>query len=335
MTPKEAYRAVLAGEKAESLPFAPITMMFASDLVGRPYREYATDYRVMTRGQIAVAERFSTSIVSAISDPCVEAADLGADCAFPEDAPPAVREDSALLARKRDLGSLHVVEPSAGRRMANRVRAVGALSNSVGDDLMVEGWIEGPCAEAADLRGLNRLMMDFYDDPEFVSELMDFVVEQERGFALAQVEAGADIIGIGDAASSLIGGELYGAFVAARTKRLVDAIGEAGAAVRLHICGSIMGVLDHLAALEVDQLDVDSMNPLADVRNAVGDRPVLCGNLDPVRVVRDAAPASISEALRRCLADSEPSYIVGAGCEIPRDTPHENLAAMAEFAATA
>jgi uroporphyrinogen-III decarboxylase len=63
--------------------------------------------------------------------------------------------------------------------MSNRIQALKDLAGAVGRNRLVEGWIEGPCAEAADLRGINRLMLDFYDDPDFVHELMDFVVEVE------------------------------------------------------------------------------------------------------------------------------------------------------------
>ena len=61
--------------------------------------------------------------------------------------------------------------------MSNRLRAVEGLAAATGSDRLVEGWVEGPCAEAADLRGIIHLMLDFYDDPAFVRELVDFTVE--------------------------------------------------------------------------------------------------------------------------------------------------------------
>lgn len=332
MTHKQRYIETLSGRPTERLPLAPITMMFAGDLVGRSYRDYATDYRVLCEGQCAVAETFDTSLVSAISDPCVEAHDFGADVSFPEDAPPAVKEEEALLADKAELGGLRVRSPESGTRMANRLSAVRSLKSAVGDDLMVEGWIEGPCAESADLRGINRLMIDFYDDPSFVAELMDLVVEQGTRFATAQVHAGADVIGIGDAASSLIGPQLYDQFVAERTEKLITAIHGAGALVRLHICGNITPLYPALAGLHADQIDVDSMNRMQAAREAVGPSATLCGNLDPVRLVRDGSADAVARGLEVCLEESGRPYVVGAGCEIPRGTPKENLRAMSQFA---
>ncbi|MDR0336817.1 MAG: hypothetical protein LBI18_06985 [Planctomycetaceae bacterium] len=36
--------------------------------------------------------------------------------------------------------------------------------------------------------------------------------------------------------------------------------------------------------------------------------------------------------MAECFRQAGKNYIVGAGCEVPRDTPHENLQAMHDFA---
>ena len=113
--------------------------------------------------------------------------------------------------------------------------------------------------------------------------------------ARAQIEVGAQLIGVGDAASSQIGPELYARFAFPRTKRLIDAIHQAGAAVRLHICGSISQIGKELAKLELDMLDVDSMNPMEKIRAVLGDAVWLCGNLDPVRSILNGTPGEIRE----------------------------------------
>jgi uroporphyrinogen-III decarboxylase len=82
------------------------------------------------------------------------------------------------------------------------------------------------------------LMLDFYDDPVFVEELFGFVVEDATACARAQIQAGADIIGVGDAAASLVGPRVYEKFVWPYEKKLVDGIHAADGRVRLHICGN-------------------------------------------------------------------------------------------------
>jgi MtaA/CmuA family methyltransferase len=313
----------------------PITMMFASDFHGSRYLEYATDHRVQAAAQMKLAERFDLDHVSVISDPAIETADCGAEITFFEDAPAAFREDLSLLRDKSVLGTLSVPDPRQGERMNNHVLAVKDLAEGVGRERLVEGWVEGPCAQAADLRGLNRLMLDFYDDPGFVRALVEFVVELEIAFGLAQVEAGAEVIGIGDAAASLIGPSLYEEFIRAGEQRMVAAFHDAGAICRLHICGNNLPVLPSAAKLGCEIIDVDGPTvAMGRARRAVGEEQVLCGNIDPVRSVHDGTPAAIREQLMQCHLEAGPRYIVAAGCEIPRGTPLENLEAIVNFAHT-
>ena len=211
-------------------------------------------------------------------------------------------------------------------------RAAGLLKKQIGNEKLVEGWIEGPCAEAADLRGINTLMTDFFDDPPFVRDLFEFAVELGRRFAQAQVTAGVDIIGVGDAAASLVGPQIYEEFVWPYEKKMVDAIHEMGALVRLHICGNINRILEPIGKLGCDIVDLDYMVSVADAREKMGPDQVLLGNIDPVNTLRSGTPESITEAVGQCHREAGPRYVVSAGCEVPRDTADENVMALREYA---
>ncbi len=334
MTGRERILGFLQGRPVDRRPFMPITMMFAADQIGAAYREYVTDYRVLAEAQQVTAERFDIDYVSVISDPAREAADCGAAVDFFDDQPPAIDESRALLLDKSRLHSLEIPDPRLTPRMSDRLRGISLLRRQAGDRRLVEGWIEGPCAEGADLRGINNLMLDFYDDPGFVEALFGFVVEMELRFAAAQVEAGADFIGIGDAASSLVGPTLYRRYVWPYQQRLVQGVHALGVPVRLHICGNTRPLLADMGALGCEIVDLDYPSPMDEARAAMGPQQVLLGNLHPVEVVLNGTPDRIRDALAVCLAGAGPRYIVGAGCEIPRGTPAANLHAMREFAAS-
>jgi MtaA/CmuA family methyltransferase len=310
----------------------PITMMFAADRIGATYRAYATDHRVLVDAQIRTAEEFSFDYVSVISDPAREAADCGAAVVYFDDQPPAIDETRARLADKSGLAHLKAPDPLSGGRMHDRVRAAALFKERVGKEKLIEGWIEGPCAEAADLRGINTLMLDFYDDPVFVRDLFEFVVEMELPFARAQVEAGVDLMGVGDAAASLVGPAIYEEFVWPYEKKLVDGLHAMGTRVRLHICGNTRRILAGMGRLGCEIVDLDFMVPLAQAREKMGPAQVLLGNIDPVRVLRNGTPESVTAAIAECHHQAGPRYIVGAGCEIPRGTPAENVRALVHYA---
>ena len=318
MTGRERILNCLNGRPIDHLPFMPITMMFAADCAGVPYRAYATDYRVLVDAQLRTAERYGFDYVSCISDPAREAADCGAAVHFFDDQPPALDESHARLADKSDLVRLAMPDPLGGGRMYDRVRAAASFRERAAKDYLVEGWVEGPCAEAADLRGINALMTDFYEDPNFVNDLFAFVLELGLRFARAP----------------LVGPDLYETFVWPFEKRLADGIHAMGARVRLHICGNTRTILDSMGRLGCDIVDLDYMVPLDEARAAMGPAQVLLGNLDPVAVVRNGLPDRLHEAVAACHRAAGSRYIVGAGCEIVRDTPPERLLILRDYACT-
>ncbi len=125
-----------------------------------------------------------------MSDPAREASDCGAQVEFYDDQPAAIVESDALLADKTKLARLSIPDPLGGGRMHSAIKALELLKSQIGQEKVVMGWVEGPCAEGADLRGINTLMLDFFDDPTFVHDLFEFVVEMELRYAQAQIKAG-------------------------------------------------------------------------------------------------------------------------------------------------
>ncbi len=315
-------------------PVMPLTMMFAADFIGVPYRQYASDFKTLAEGQLRTAETFGFDHVSVISDPAREAADCGAAIRYFEDQPPAIDEANALFKDKTKLHSIRRPDPLGGGRMTDRVKGVALLREQAGDDFAVEGWVEGPCAEAADLRGINALMLDFFDNEEFVRDLFAFTTDLAIAFAAAQIEAGADLIGIGDAACSLVGPAIYKEFALKEEKRLVDSIHALGAKTRLHICGNISSLCADIRLLDVSMVDLDHMVDMTSARIALGPEVAILGNLDPVGGLYGSVPEKIHTELADCRAAAGGRWIVGAGCEIPRGTSYENVRALREFSNT-
>jgi len=331
MTGRERVLAQLEGREVDHLPLMPITMMFAADQRGVRYRDYVTDHCVLAEAQIYTAEKFGFDYVSVISDPGREAADLGAALEWFDHQPPAIVESRALLAEKSALARLKPPDPRRGR-MGDRVAGVALLKARVGAGKIVEGWVEGPCAMGADLRGINTLMLDFLDDPAFVRDLFQFAVQMELAFAEAQLAAGADLIGVGDAAASLVGPRIYDEFVWPYEEKLVEGLHALGARVRLHICGRTRRLFAGMGRLGAEIVDLDWMAPLEEARRVMGPGQVLLGNIDPVEALRKGTPESVTAAIAECHRRAGPRYIVGAGCEVVRDTPEENMRGLCQYA---
>lgn len=328
MNSLERYLGVLAGTPVDFLPRLPILMRYAAEHIGSNYGAFASDYRVLVEANLRCAREFGMDQVSAISDPFRETHGFGADIVYVRDGVP--RCPHPPLRDHKDLAALPRPDPLEAERMLDRVKAVRAFREAVGGEYSIMGWIEGPAAEAADLRGVTAFLMDLLDDAPYAVELMQRCVETGIDFAAAQVEAGADTIGIGDAIASQISPRLYETLIQPLEKKLIQAVKDMGAVARLHICGDITHLLPGIADLPIDIIDVDHMVAMPAVRRALGRGVALGGNMDPVAVVRSGAPADIRRALCDTYAAAGNPYMVMAGCEIPSGTPPDNLKALCE-----
>ena len=327
MNATDRLRATLRGEAVYPPLNFDIMMTFAAHYIGQPLSRYYQDYRVLRDANLAVQRDFNLDILQTISDPYREAADLGSAVEFPEDDLPVLRR--YLLEERSDSHNLRLVDPGSGPRMSDRLEAILALKAESGGAIPVMGWVEGALAEAADLRGVSHLMTDLYDDPAWVAELLEFCTEQAITFARAQVEAGADIIGLGDAIASQISPAMYQQYALPYEERIFAAVHEMGALGRLHICGNTTRLLSLMPRSGADIIDIDWMVPIDAAAQAFGEAAV-CGNFDPVAVMLQGTPEDVHQATLDCARRGGPRFISGAGCEIPDGTPPANLHAQTE-----
>ena len=318
-----------AGKPVDRIPNMGIVMMFAAKLVGVSYGQFCADHRYLVDGAFRCYERFGFDMVCAISDPMREAEGFGAQVILPDEGVPYSKVKR--LQDISDIDTLKVIDPDSGSRMHDRLEAVRRMKERAGNDIPVVGWVEGAMAECCDLMNMQEVFINLLDEPEAMEHLIDICTRQGILFAKAQVEAGADIIGIGDAATSLIGPALYEEFVLPYQKKMIQAVHDAGAKVKLHICGNINPVMDLIAQTGADMVDMDFM---VDMDRAAGILPkdcCICGNFNPVEIMYEGTPEMVKEATRKCMALSRKNNnFVAPGCEIPKDTPIENVLALKE-----
>ncbi|MBM4038955.1 MAG: uroporphyrinogen decarboxylase [Planctomycetes bacterium] len=328
MNSYERYMAVVRGERADILPRLPILMQFAAEHIGSNYGAFASDYRVLVEANLRCAEEFGFDQVCTISDPYRETQGFGAEIRYVRDGVP--RCPKPPLEDAKDLSLLKRPDPLGSERMLDRVRAVEAYNKAVHRKYSVLGWVEGPAAEAADLRGVTNFLMDLLLDAPFARELMERCVEVGIAFAKAQLDAGADTIGVGDAIASQVSPGLYAEMIFPLEQRLFEGIKAAGGLIRLHICGDTTHLVPYFARLPVDIVDLDWQVDMAKAREILGRGKVMIANLDPANAVKRGTPASIKKALRAVYRLVGNPFMAGAGCEVPPGTAPANLKALCE-----
>ena len=167
-------------------------------------------------------------------------------------------------------------------------------------------------------------------DPDFCDLLMDKCMNTAKEFAKAQIEAGCDVIGMGDAICSQISLETYNRFVKERHRELTSYIHSLGGMVKLHICGNITHLLSSIKDIGMDILDIDWQVNFDDAHQFIGPGVAICGNINPV-TIQNSNKIEITQMTDSLIKSQKgKKFILSGGCEITVNTPPENLKTMKE-----
>ena len=327
MNKKERFLSFLENETVDGyIPFQPILMHFAARLNGSTYGQFASDYKVLVESNIKALNEFDLDWVELISDPYRETSAFGAKIEYiPEGVPKCL---APVIKTINDVHSLVNPDVYKASRTLDRIKGAELYQKLLHGTVPVFGWIEGPLAEACDLVGVSDMLVMLMIDPDFSNLLMDKCMVTAKAFALAQINAGCDVIGIGDAICSQIETDLYDRFVKQRHLELVKYIHSLGCRTKMHICGNISHLLHSLKDLELDILDLDWQISFDDAHKIMGANVALCGNINPVIIQNSTANELTQLTLSLIRHERGKKYILSGGCEITVLTLHQNIKAM-------
>jgi MtaA/CmuA family methyltransferase len=338
LSSKDRILAIIRGESVDRTPVFPLVMFLAADRFKVPYREYATNGHVLAEAQLSMRNRFGVDAITACSDAFRLSADLGGDMIYPDDKTPYLARP--LITSENSLGSIKRPDLSGSKtRAADRVMSVREMAKAAGEDCLVLGWVDMPFAEACSLCGVSQFMLMLAEDPGLAHLILEFLTGLVIEFSLLQLEAGAPVIGAGDAAASLVSARMFREFVLPYEQRVSAAIHTAGGLVKLHICGKTTHLLADMVSSGADLFNVDHLVDLEAARKVY--QPAgKCykGNLNPVADMLQASPASCEQSALHCLQTAHGSaFMLSAGCEVPAGVTDEVFEAFcqapAKFAA--
>ncbi len=178
----------------------------------------------------------------------------------------------------------------------------------------------GVWQDACCMYGTEPLIMKTFDDPGFVHELLQIILERKLEYTKSLLGAKYDIIelGGGDGCVSVISPTMFDEFVAPYDKQIIDAAHEAGQKISYHLCGSIMPILDSVKAMGMDAFETltpPSMGADADlkkIKEVLGDSMCLIGGFDQNRYFTEATEEETRTAVKECfeLAGENGGYII-------------------------
>ena len=207
------------------------------------------------------------------------------------------------------------------------------------------GILGMPSGASTAILGGPDAVFDYYDDPgkyyERREKTIDFV--EKRLERIAQLDVKPDFLLCGGSGSlTFQSPKIFRELALPVLKRVTELAYDMGIPTHVHSCGP-QKELVKMAAEEtmlsvIDPLEVPPMGDchLAELKRLHGDKLILKGNLHTTAVMLHGSVDDVVAASRQAIDDAAANggFVLSTGDQCGRDTPDENISAMAEIART-
>jgi uroporphyrinogen decarboxylase len=325
---KDRLLKTLRHEKTRALPWVPFAGVHAGKLKGYTAREVLTDGDKLLESLLEVNRLYNPDGQPVLFDLQVEAEILGCDLAWAEDAPPSVA--SHPLAGTQDLPDQ--MPTAADGRLPLILDVMENMKAMVGDHTALYGLVTGPFTLASHLRGTD-IFLDTLDNPDYLHSLMAYTARFAQRMAELYIAAGMDVIAVVDPVTSQISPRTFTTYLADPFTDVFRFIREKGAFSSFFVCGDATKNIEVMCQTNPDCIAVDenidmvAVKPITDRYNITleGNIPLttvmLMGNQeDNMKYVVDLLDS----------LDNHQNLIISPGCDMPYDTPVENVISTLE-----
>src|SRR6266436_2879431 len=278
---------------SDRVPVYPIVASFAGTLDGLSIEEYCTNPTRAISAMMNYYERYQPDVVLAYND----------------------------------LAKLSMPDPYKTARLPGFLEQCEALVKAA-PPAATGAVAVGPWTIAMLLRNPEMMLLDTFEDPQFIHDLMRLTTDFCKlwGDAIAKTKIGLSF-SEPTASISLVSPDNYREFIAPYHKELVDHFKAKKVGVTTHICGTTYPIFEDVIAcgfstfsFDLDQqadpkLHVDQLARFVEVAKG---RAVGIGNVDATKFEK-ATKQEIEGEVGRCIdtAARQSGFILSTSCEIP------------------
>ena len=190
-------------------------------------------------------------------------------------------------------------------------------------------------------RGIENMLADFAGAPEFVQELLDFIIKnnmEKLDILLKCPDYDGVLLGSdwGTQRDLIMSPDTWRRMIAPGELQEYGVIRAAGKHIMIHSCGCILKVIRDLC-----DMGVDILNPvqpecmdLAFLKREYGDSLTFWGGISTQQVLPNGTSAEVRRETERVvkLMIENGGYITCSSQEIQTDVPYENLCALIDTA---
>ena len=311
---------------ADRVPVYPIVASFAGTLDGLSIEEYCTDVPKAITAMLNYHERYQPDVVLAYNDLAKEAEAFGCRVKYSDYVVPSI-DAHVLDEDKGKLATIPMPDPYRTARLPGFLEQCEALVKAK-LPTATGAVAVGPWTIAMLMRNPETMLLDTFEDPQFIHDLMRVTTDFCKiwGDAIARTGIGLSF-SEPTASISLISPDNYRDFVAPYHKELVEYFKAKKVGVTTHICGTTYPIFEDLIqcgfttiSFDLDQqadpgLYVDQLERFMQVAHG---RAVAIGNVDATKFEKTSKDAMYAD-VKRCIdaAARHSAFILSTSCEIP------------------
>ena len=185
------------------------------------------------------------------------------------------------------------------------------------------GNIVGPVSVASSVCEPTRYYKQMRQKRELTHEYMQFVTDDLIRFALAMIDAGADVIAMSDPSGTgeILGPKFFDEYAVTYINQVVDAVQAKGARIIVHICGQMKAVYDKGAKIHSDAFSFDAVVSRREAKKNLPDK-VIMGNVSTF-AIENQDEATVDKLTRA--AYSSGSDIISPACGLGMGSPLNNV----------
>jgi len=323
-------KACVALRTPSRVPVFGITGEFDVKQAGVSRDLYGRDAKSMAQCQIDMARRCDYDWIFLIPDDYMPIEPFGVPTMFSDRAPRTATQ--YLPASAETVAGLKLLDPHRDGRMPAQLEALHTIRDTFGDTLCLAGNVAAPFTSIALLCDVSETLLVVYDDADLITRFTDFFVEWQIAWGKAQIDAGAHAIWLGDcvAGSAFLSTEHFEQFALEPAKRVCAALKAHGGLVFYHTGDKSLAHLELMTRIEPSALNVGEGIDIAKVKQAIGNRMCLLGNIDGMLTLERGSRDDVERETKRIVGAGKPGggYILNSGEGIPFDTPPENIEMM-------
>jgi MtaA/CmuA family methyltransferase len=336
MTSVERVWKVIHHQKPDRVPVDLHNFQPAAGALGLPLSQVFKDGELLADAMLQAWREFGHDMILLENGTACNAQACGVEVIYRDDAAPAAHKP--LIQSLEQVADLQVPDPYTAFPMCEILKATRILSKEIGNQV----WIcaradQGPMDLAAQLRGINELMVDIAlnEQPEWIHALLDYARRVATRYAYALIECGGRSTSIGEpvAGPAMLSPRHYRKFPLVHEQAMADELRQHGIILHNHICGNTAAILDDFIGSGAQVLEIDHKTDLRLARDHARGKAVLLGNID-TGLLASGSPQEVEDVCREALEvmGSEGGLILGPGCALGTETPAENIHALVESA---